>query len=637
MPTPHVTSVATPGLVVTPSDGQRFTRALVALTRAIWHPDCSFDSALGLICESAADALRVDRVNVWHYDRGAQRLRCIHAFSARERAHAGDDTLESLSLEGDDYVAGFEDVRAIDAADVRLHPSTASSLSELRTYLERHGIHALLDAPVRVEGEMIGVICHESTSGPRNWSHDEVTFAGSMGDFVAMAFEIVRRRRAEKEVQHLLLHDATTGLPNRDYLVELLRQRLAAPRAPGDVLAVVHVRVDASGGVALPEDAPTADDVMGQVALRLRQLSSNQTHLARVRADGFAFVLEGSTAQRNAVRLAERCIAAVRGLQWDLKDLLPGATVGIAYAGESADRGARLLMRQAESAADRAREHDKFGYQVFDLEHHDALLNRLRRERALRDAPANGEFELHYQPEYDATTQAWVAAEALLRWRHEGRLLAAAEFIEVLESSGQIVSLGRWVLQRACADAAQWPGSPHRIARTVRVNVSARQFEDAALAADVAEALAASGLPPERLCLEITETTLMRNIDHALGVLQQLKALGVQVALDDFGTGYGSLVYLKRLPVDVIKIDRSFVEGLPGTTADMAIVKAVFGLAETLGLEVVAEGVERADQQLALQAIGVQRMQGWLFAKAMDQASLCALLRGPREASPVHS
>ena len=637
MPTPHVPSVAKQGLVVTPSDGQRFTRALMTLTREIWHPDCSFDSALALICESAADALRVDRVNVWHYDRGAQRLRCIHAFSARERAHAGDDTLESLSLEGDDYVAGFEDVRAIDAADVRLHPSTASSLSELRTYLERHGIQALLDAPVRVEGEMLGVICHESTSGPRNWSHDEVTFAGSMGDFVAMAFEIVRRRRAEKEVQHLLLHDATTGLPNRDYLVELLRQRLAAPRAPGDVLAVVHVRVDASGGVALPDDAPTADDVMGQVALRLRQFSSNQVHLARVRADGFAFVLEGSTAQRNAVRLAERCIAAVRGLQWDLKDLLPGATAGIAYAEDAADRGARLLMRQAESAADRAREHDKFGYQVFDLEHHDALLNRLRLERALRDAPANGEFELHYQPEYDTTTQTWVAAEALLRWRHQGRLLAAAEFIEVLESSGQILSLGRWVLHRACTDASQWSGSANQVAPTVRVNVSARQFEDAALAADVGDALAASGLAPERLCLELTETTLMRNIEHALGVLQQLKSFGVQVALDDFGTGYGSLVYLKRLPVDVIKIDRSFVEGLPGTTADTAIVKAVFGLAESMGLEVVAEGVERTDQQLALQAIGVRRMQGWLFAKAMDQTSLCALLRQTGNEAQVHS
>lgn len=637
MPTPHVPSVAKPGLDVTPSDGQRFTRALVALTRAIWHPDCSFDSALALICEIAADALRVERVNVWHYDRGAQRLRCIHDFSARERAHAGGDTLESLSLEGDDYVAGFEDVRAIDAADVRLHPSTASSLSELRTYLERHGIQALLDAPVRVEGEMIGVICHESTDGPRLWSHDEITFAGSMGDFVAMAFEIVRRRRAEKEVQHLLLHDATTGLPNRDYLVELLRQRLAAPRGPGDVLAVVHVRVDASGGVALPDDAPTADDVMGQVALRLRQFSSNQVHLARVRADGFAFVLEGSTAQRNAVRLAERCIAAVRGLQWDLKDLLPGATAGIAYAEDAADRGARLLMRQAESAADRAREHDKFGYQVFDLEHHDALLNRLRLERALRDAPANGEFELHYQPEYDTTTQTWVAAEALLRWRNQGRLLAAAEFIEVLESSGQILTLGRWVLHRACTDAAQWSGSANQVAPTVRVNVSARQFEDAALATDVGDALAASGLAPERLCLELTETTLMRNIDHALGVLRQLKGFGVQVALDDFGTGYGSLVYLKRLPVDVIKIDRSFVDGLPGTTADTAIVKAVFGLAESMGLEVVAEGVERTDQQLALQAIGVRRMQGWLFAKAMDQTSLCALLRQTGNEAQVHS
>ena len=444
-----------------------------------------------------------------------------------------------------------------------------------------------------------------------------------MGDFVAMAYEIVRRRRAEKEVQHLLLHDATTGLPNRDYLVELLRQRLAAPRAADDVLAVVHVRIDPSGGVALPDDAPTADEVMGQVALRLRQLSSNLTHLARVRADGFAFVLEGNTAQRNAVRLAERCIAAVRGLQWDLKDLLPGATVGIAYADAAADRGARVLMRQAESAAERAREHDKFGYQVFDLEHHQALLDRLRLERALRDAPAHGEFELHYQPEYDATTQTWVAAEALLRWRHQGRLRAAAEFIEVLESSGQIVSLGRWVLQRACTDAARWPG---QTGPTVRVNVSARQFEDAALAADVRDALAASGLAPERLCLELTETTLMRNLDHALGVLQQLKAIGVQVALDDFGTGYGSLVYLKRLPVDVIKIDRSFVDGLPGTTADLAIVQAVFGLAESLGLEVVAEGVERADQQGALQAIGVRRMQGWLFAKAMDQASLRALL-----------
>jgi predicted signal transduction protein with EAL and GGDEF domain len=626
MHTTPVPSDAEPGLDATPSDGQRFTRALVALTRAIWQPDCSFDSALALICESAAEALRVARVNVWHYDRSAQRLRCIHAYSTCTRAHAADDALESLSLEGDDYVGGFEGVRALDAADVRLHPSTASSLSELRSYLERHGIHALLDAPVRVEGELLGVICHECTAGPRIWSHDEITFAGSMGDFVAMAYEIVRRRRAEKEVQHLLLHDATTGLPNRDYLVELLRQRLAAPRALGDVLAVVHVRIDASGGVALPDDAPTADDVMGQVALRLRQLSSNQTHLARVRADGFAFVLEGSTAQRNAVRLAERCIAAVRGLQWDLKDLLPGATVGIAYAEAAADRGARVLMRQAESAAERARESDKFGYQVFDLEHHQALLDRLRLERALRDAPAQGEFELHYQPEYDAATQAWVAAEALLRWRHQGRLRAAAEFIEVLESSGQILSLGRWVLHQACADAARWPISPNRHAQTVRVNVSARQFEDAALATDVGDALAASGLAPERLCLEITETTLMRNLDHALGVLQQLKAVGVQVALDDFGTGYGSLVYLKRLPVDVIKIDRSFVDGLPGTPADIAIVKAVFGLAESLGLEVVAEGVERADQQLALQAIGVCRMQGWLFAKAMDQASLCELL-----------
>jgi EAL domain-containing protein (putative c-di-GMP-specific phosphodiesterase class I) len=283
-------------------------------------------------------------------------------------------------------------------------------------------------------------------------------------------------------------------------------------------------------------------------------------------------------------------------------------------------------MRQAEETADRACGKDKFGYEVFDLEHHAALVERLRLERTLREAFANDEFELHYQPEYDASENHWVAAEALLRWRSGDRLVVAGAFIDVLESSGLILAMGSWVLHRACADAVQWPAFGSGAPPTVRVNVSARQFDDAGLVDDVARALAESGLAAERLCLEITETTLMRDVDHALDVLQQLKLSGVQIAIDDFGTGYASLVYLKRLPVDVLKIDRSFVEGMPGNAADTAIVKAVFGLAESLGIDVVAEGVERMEQKQALQAIGVRRMQGWLFATAMDHSSACKAL-----------
>ena len=620
---PHQVRHAEPAV---PTTTERFTRTLVELTRAVWHPACTFDSATGLICETAARTLQVERVNIWHYDRAAHLLRCLHAYSASDDAHAGAGELETLSLEGDDYMAALEHVRTLDACEVEADPSTAGSHSALRDYLRRHRVHALLDAPVMVEGQLIGVICHESTDPERQWTQEEITFAASMGDYVAMAHEILRRRRAEKEVQHLLLHDATTGLPNRDYLLELIRQRLAAPRTPREVLAVVHVRIDASGGVALPGDAPTVEEVMAQIALRLRQFTSSDTDLARVRADGFAFLLAGNAAQRTAIRLAERCIAAVRGLQWQHEDIQPGAAVGIAYAEPSAEDGARVLMRQAEETADRAGEGDKFGYEVFDLEHHESLVERLRFERTLREAFANDEFELYYQPEYDAGQHQWVAAEALLRWRSGDRLVVAAEFIDVLESSGLILPLGSWVLHRACRDAAQWPATTSGALPTVRVNVSARQFDDGGLVEDVGMALAGSGLAPERLCLEITETTLMRDMDHALDVLLQLKASGVQVAIDDFGTGYASLVYLKRLPVDVLKIDRSFVEGMPGDAADTAIVRAVFGLAESLGIDVIAEGVERIEQQRALQAIGVRRMQGWLFAKAMDHPSASAML-----------
>jgi len=609
-----------------PTSSERFTRALVGLTRTVWHPDCSFETAVGAICETAASALQIDRVSVWHYDRDASVLRCLNAYVASGDCHARPDELETLSLEGDDYMAALLEVRTLDADQFGSDPDTAGSHHALREYLDRHRIRTLLDAPACIEGELLGVICHESVDRCRVWSQEEATFAASMGDYVAMAFEISRRRRAEQEVQHLRLHDATTGLPNRDYMVELVAQRLASPRAAMDVIAVVHVRVDASGGVALGAEAPTADEVMTQVALRLRRFTSPDVELARVRADGFSFLLARNTSQQTAIQLAERCLAAVRGLEWQSHDVDPGAAVGIAFVEPATDTDARVLMRQAEEAAARAEGSDKYAFEVFDIDHHDALVERLRFERVLREAFASGDFEVHYQPEYDAAEHQWVAAEALVRWHDAGRLVVAGEFIEVAESSGLILPLGSWVLHTACRDAAQWQPTPAGVYPTLRVNVAARQFDDDGLIEDVAAALVASGLPPGRLCLEITETTLMRDIEHASVLLNALKATGVQVAIDDFGTGYASLVYLKRLPVDVIKIDRSFVEGIPGNSVDTAIVAAVAGLASSLGIDVIAEGVERIEQQHALQAIGVRRMQGWLYAKAMDQAKIRELL-----------
>ena len=418
-------------------------------------------------------------------------------------------------------------------------------------------------------------------------------------------------------------------------MVELLRQRLAGTHRPGSSVTVVHVAVDVYGGVASSAGAPTVEEVMARIALRLAPLTSNAVELARVRESGFAFLLANNASERTAIGLTERVLDVVRGLELGEQEVAPSAAVGIAFAQRGADHDARVLMRQAEEAAEHARCGDKFSYEVFDPEHHDTLMEALRFEQELRDAFAHSEFEVHYQPEYDAHGHQWVAAESLLRWRRTDRLVVAGEFIGAVESSGLMLPVGRWILQQACRDAMQWPLMPDGTPAALRVNVSARQFDEAGLVEDVTAALVTSGLAPSRLCLELTETTLMRDMEHALDVLQQLKTLGVQVAIDDFGTGYGSLVYLRRLPVDVLKIDRSFVEGMPGAVAETAIVKAVVGLAMSLGIDVIAEGVERVAHQHALQALGVRRMQGWLYGKAMDQHRICRLLGAPVGPTPA--
>lgn len=366
---------------------------------------------------------------------------------------------------------------------------------------------------------------------------------------------------------------------------------------------------------------------MVAIAVRLRQLMRLTVELARVREQGFAFLLSRTTDKRSAIGLAERALAVVQAIRWDHEEVNPNAVAGVAFSEADAARvDAHVLLRRAEEAAERAMEGDKFGCEVFDAEHHAHLVETLRFERRLRAAFEAGHFEVHYQPEYDAHCGDWVAAESLLRWRDGDRLVSAFEFIGVVESSGFMLPVGRWVLHQACRDAAGWPATGKGVLPSVRVNVSARQFYDDGLLDDVAAALAGSGLAADRLCLELTETTLMRDIDHAVAVLRKLRDLGVLVAIDDFGTGYASLVYLKRLSINVIKIDRSFVEGIPGVIADTAIVRAVVGLADSLGLEVIAEGVELLIQQEALQAIGVRRMQGWLYGKAMDNSSVCRLL-----------
>jgi EAL domain-containing protein (putative c-di-GMP-specific phosphodiesterase class I)/GGDEF domain-containing protein len=605
--------------------GTRYTRALVELTRAVWHPDCTLQNAFAVICETAANAMQVERVNIWRLLPNPLRLECVHAYTRSSGEHAPPEALETLPMDGD-YVDFLQVVRAIDAADVRVDPSTSTSRGALREYLHRHRIPSLLDAPVRLEGALVGVICHEQVGKMRAWTPEEVAFAGSIGDYVAMAIEIDRRHQAEMQLTHLRLHDAVTDLPNRDYLVERVRERLATPHDVQEPVAVVHVHIALPFVAAMPAGAPTAEDVMAELATRLRTAVGEQGALARVRADGFAILSHRDVQEREVIAIAERCVEAVNSVS-DWRGVEASAAVGVAFARDLEEGDPRVLMRNAELASERAGSQGRHRFEVFEIGEHHALVERLRMERAMRDALAQDDFEVQYQPEFDLRSGRWAGAEALVRWRLPEGLLSAGAFIDVAEESGLILPLGRYVLRQACRDACMWPEQDPPL--TLRVNVSAQQFEAPGLVDDVAAALTTYGLAPERLCLEVTETTLMHDIHDALRTMERLKALGVGLAVDDFGTGYSSLAYLKAFPIDAIKVDRSFVAGLPDERFDVALVTAIRKLAQALEIDVVAEGVERTEQRDALRTLGVCRIQGWLYAPSLDQDVLLETLARP--------
>ena len=602
---------------------RRHNHALVALARQVWHTDCTLETALSLICEAAADTLDVERVNVWKVDRVDCTLRCIHAYERSTGLHNApgyDETLDCDSA----YGAELHEVRVIDADDVSRDRTVSASQAALGAYLARHRIRSLLDAPIRSEGELLGVVCHEHVDSPRTWSPEDEAFAGSIGDYVALVQEIARRRDAESRLRFLERHDPGTALPNRDHLLEVTHLALLPNHAGNAGLAAIHLQMEAHPGTRADDPGDGDAAVLLAVAGHLRAQLGETATLARVRDDSFALLPHRHLLETEALDLAEHCMELIRQSAAQAGAQHAGVSVGIAFSRDLAAPSADALLRNAELASQRARRGGHNRCEVFDAEHHRGLLVRMRTEQALRDAFAAQRLRVHYQPEVDLNDGRWCAAEALLRWEDEdGSMRVAGEFIEVAEASGLIVPVGRWVLMEACRAATGWPAC-NGVAPMVRVNVSARQFEQSGLVADVASALSASGLDPARLCLELTETALLRDPSSAADILQRLRALGLGIALDDFGTGFSSLAYLKDLPIDALKLDQRFITGLPHDRYDVAIVRAVATLARETGLDVIAEGVESEQQAQALRESGIAHAQGFLYARALPSAELVA-------------
>jgi diguanylate cyclase (GGDEF)-like protein/PAS domain S-box-containing protein len=458
---------------------------------------------------------------------------------------------------------------------------------------------------------------------------------------VGVVQDVTDRKRLESELTRQALHDPLTGLANRALFHDRVAHALArAGRRPAST-AVLYLDLDDFKRVNDTLGHAAGDALLVAVAERLLNATRGCDTVARLGGDEFAVLLD-HVPDEGAGVVVERVLAALaRPVAVGLERLVPRGSLGLAYA--TPDMTADDLVRDADVAMYHAKRQGAGGHALFVPAMREAVVHERALEAALRSALGADEFRLVYQPILALAAVAAgeaaagdpptiIGAEALVRWHHPTLgVVSPADFIPLAERTGLIVEIGRWVLRAACREAAAWPpGADGPL--TITVNVSARQLADAGLTDDVAAALAASGLPAARLLLEITESTLAENTEATLARLHALKALGVRLAIDDFGTGYSSLAYLQRFPVDVLKIDKAFIDGVAHGGSEAAIARAVVALGDALGLRTVAEGVETAAQCAELRALGCGYGQGYLFARPLRADAFVALLPARRAA-----
>ena len=435
---------------------------------------------------------------------------------------------------------------------------------------------------------------------------------------IVVVRDITARKQAQEREAFIALHDTLTQLPNRHFLMEQLSQVLSLARRRHGRAAILFVNLDHFKTVNDSLGHHAGDQLLCNVAERLRLGVRDADVVARLGGDEFVVVLTDVKSPDDAALVADKLLASMHGVfTVEQLPLTISPSIGIALYPEHGN-SADLLLRCADAAMHHAKESGRGNRQFYDPSMDASALDILRHERLLREAIANNAFELHYQPQVRLADGALQGIEALVRWRHPERgLVGPNEFITFSESRGLITPIGRWVMREACRQLKEWQDQGLAMV-PVAVNLSAIEFRQRDVAAEIAAVLRETGLAPHYLEIELTESVLMHQTGQVLDTLNALKTLGVGISIDDFGTGYSSLAYLKRYPIDKLKIDRSFVADTPGNADDVAIVTAIIQMGHSLQLKTVAEGVETAEQVGLLAGLGCDLIQGFVVSVPME-------------------
>lgn len=507
----------------------------------------------------------------------------------------------------------------------------------------REGRFLVRDDLAQVDLEEIRVALRERREGQallRNYRKDGTQFWNELHiapvkdadgiattHFVSVINDVSERVNYQNELEYQATHDSLTGLANRNLLNDRITQAIAWAKRQGLTVGVMLLDLDHFKLINDASGHGAGDEMLKQVAQRLHSCVRDTDTVARLGGDEFVIVLTDLQETGDVDLIAEKVQAAL-SRPFDIcgHDVVATASIGISLFPRDGDHG-EILLRYADIAMYRVKEHGRNSVRQFIPEMGVTAISRLNMEGAMRRGLERGEFKLHYQPKIELQTQRIVGVEALVRWQHpQIGLIHPIEFIPLAEDSGLILPLGEWVLAEACRQQVVWKGEGY-VDLNVAINMSSRQFRQEDLAERVASIFANTGADPACVTLELTESMVMQDVNSTLVTLRMLKQLGLAISLDDFGTGYSSLSYLRRFPIDELKIDKSFINDIHENADDAAIASAIIAMALSLGLNVVAEGVEKKEQADLLIRMGCSQVQGYYFGRPMDASGFSARLR----------
>jgi diguanylate cyclase (GGDEF)-like protein/PAS domain S-box-containing protein len=572
----------------------------------------------------------------------------INARDITERMLAEQATRESQAR----FLSAFHDaavgmaIIGLDRQLIQVNPAfcamTGYSEAELLTMTDAHISHP---EDINVGGEFAQQVVqgsintfqiekrYLSRSGITIWCLVNIAAvrdeSGAPLYLLAQAQDISERKELESQLSHQALHDSLTGLPNRTLMLDRLDREVSNARRHEGCVAVLFLDLDNFKIINDSLGHATGDTLLITVAQRLLECVREQDTVARFGGDEFVVIIGQINGVEEAVDVAKRIMATMEEpFHVSGRPIVITPSIGIAIS-EAGQHHRNDLLRHADIAMYRAKANGRAGYDLFDAAMHDAALERLELEHDLRRALERDEFFLVYQPVLSVASGSVVGMEALIRWQHPARgVISPAEFISTAEETGLIVPIGEWVLREACEQAALWARlNRHGANLRIGVNLSGRQFQQMDLTQVVESALIESDLTPKRLILELTEGVVMEHVDETAERLRELTALGIRIAIDDFGTGYSSLAYLQQFPVSVLKIDQSFVQRIGKEQDGTPIVSATIGLAKTLGLTIVAEGIETAEQLQVLRDMKCDQVQGNYLARPLSPEEIAAWLR----------